>query len=612
MFSTSLSAKEDVMKGLRLQRSIRTDEGARSLGRVHKGAGLWVSLCLVACLGGCDSNDGKDVTPTTGGATAGDGGSSDAGSAPGTQLPNNDAGSVAPTQNNDAGSVAPTQNNDAGSTQAPVGDAGNTPTTNSDAALPSEPALSTTIVTAAGPIAGETKEDSGKQIKIFRGVPYAAAPIGALRWKPPAPVAPWTAVRDATQWGDRCPQGESTLSSPGSTSEDCLNLNILTPATKASERLPVMVFFHGGGLSVGTGNSPTYCHTALPAQGVVVVTVNSRLGAFGYFSHPALAKESDKDSSGNYGTLDLIESLRWVQNNIGAFGGDKANVTIFGESGGGSKVLSCMASPLAKGLFHRAMIESGSRSAMPMAVTARATAEQAGQRVATQLAVADGADALTQLRGKSWQDVLAASAVMSVNFVANLAIDGWVLPQAINDAFAQGKQSDVPLVVGANQGEVGEFMSSIPSLAASMKSVTSKAYVYNFTHLPAGWRMPGCYTFHGLELPYVFGHLDGVKTETITYLGNLSSCDPSKDPQLGAEDQTVANNAMKLWTQFARTGNPSVPGLVDWPAYAADNDKYLDIGAALTVKSGVATSAIAPGTGAPAPTPPAPTPPTTP
>lgn len=581
-------------------RSMCTGGDIGTTRRVRHVAGLWVSLGLVACLSGCDSDDGKDTTPATGSATAGDGGN-DSGSAP---APGSDSGSALPAQ--DAGAVQ-TPSNDAGSVTTPATDAGNAPSGNGDAAVTAEPALTTTIVTAAGPVAGELKEEGGKQIKIFRGVPYAAAPSGALRWKAPTPVAAWTTPRDATKWGDRCPQGESTLSSPGSTSEDCLNLNVLTPATKASERLPVMVFFHGGGLSVGTGNSATYCHTALPAQGVVVVTVNSRLGAFGYFSHPALAKESDKDSSGNYGTLDLIESLRWVQNNIAAFGGDKANVTIFGESGGGSKVLSCMASPLAKGLFHRAVIESGSRSAMPTAVTPRATAEQAGQRLATQLGVADGADTLTQLRGKTWQDVLAASAVMTVSFTPNLSVDGWVLPQSVSEAFAQGKQTDVPLIVGANQGEVGELMASIPSLAASMKSVTSKAYVYNFTHLPAGWRTPGCYAFHGLELAYVFGHLAGIQGETMIFLGKAAKCEPTLDPKVSAEDQTVANNTMKIWTQFARTGNPSVPGLVDWPAYAADNDKYLDIGAALTVKSGVATSGIAPGTGAPVPTaPPAP------
>jgi para-nitrobenzyl esterase len=451
-------------------------------------------------------------------------------------------------------------------------------------------------MTAAGPVVGAAAQESGKQILVFKGVPYAAAPTGALRWKPPQPLLPWTMARDATQWGNRCPQGESTLSNPGPTSEDCLNLNVLTPATAASERFPVMVFFHGGGLSVGTGNSPTYCHTALPAQGVVVVTVNSRLGAFGYFSHPALAKESDKDSSGNYGTLDLIASLQWVQKNIEAFGGDPHNVTIFGESGGGSKVLSCMASPLADGLFHRAIIESGSRSSAPGAVTPRATAEQTGQRVVAQLGVAEDANVLTSLRAKTWEEVLAASAATEVMFAANLSIDGWVLPQSVNDAFAQGKQSDVPLIVGANEGEVTEFMSSIPALAASMKSVSSKAYVYNFSHVPAGWRAPGCYAFHGLELVYVFGHLAGVQGDTIVYLGSRASCDPAKEPMVGAEDQTVANNTMKIWTQFAKTGNPSVPGLVDWPAYTAETDQYLNIGGELKVKSGVSKSGLMPGT----------------
>lgn len=530
-------------------RSFPARAGARRPGRLGQAVRLSAALGLVACLHACESNDDDpaEVTPTTNGAT-------------GTGTTGGNAGATGGDQT-----------------------------------------LSSTIVTSAGAVAGEVAEDGGKRVLVFRGVPYAAAPMGDLRWKPPQPVAPWTGVRDATKWGDRCPQGESTLSSPGSTSEDCLNLNVLTPATKASERLPVMVFFHGGGLSVGTGNSPTYCNTALPAQGVVLVTVNHRLGPFGYFSHPALAKESDKATSGNYGTLDLIASLQWVQKNIPAFGGDPGNVTIFGESGGGSKVLSCMASPLAKGLFHRAIIESGSMSAGPTAVTPRATAEQAGERLATRLGAASGDDVMTKLRARSWQEVLEAASAMDVRFTANLSVDGWVLPQSVNEAFAQGKQSDVPLIVGANQGEVTELTNTVPSLAASMKSVTSKAYVYNFSYLPAGWRMPGCYAFHGLELPYVFGHLAGVKSETITFLGMRASCDPSKDPQVGEEDKVVATNTMKLWTQFARTGNPSVPGLVDWPPYSADADRYLDIGAKLEVKSGVAKSGIAPGTGAPKP-----------
>ena len=458
--------------------------------------------------------------------------------------------------------------------------------------------LTNTVMTKAGPVTGETVEDGGKEIRIFRGVPYAAAPVGDLRWRPPQPPTRWTEPRDATQWGDRAPQGESSLTALGEISEDCLNLNLLTPARRASERLPVMVFFHGGGLSIGTGNSPTYCNTALPAQGVVSITVNSRLGPIGYFSHPALAAESDEDSSGNYGTLDLIESLKWVKENVAAFGGDPDNVTIFGESGGGSKVLSCMASPLAKGLFHRAIIQSGSRSSGQGAVTSREDAEQAGVRVAEQLGIAADADVLAELRARSFQEILEAAAVTEVNFRSNLSVDGWVLPQSVHDAFAAGNQNDVPLIVGANEGEVREFSGTVPTLAASMASVPSKAYVYNFSHLPVGWRTPGCYAFHGLELPYVFGHLEGLASATILFLGSGASCTPSADPMVGEQDEKAADNAMRLWTQFAKTGDPSVPGLVDWPAYTPEGDAYLDIAAELEVKTGVEGAGIAPGTGA--------------
>lgn len=538
------------MQELRLRSRLITHESARTAARTRRTA-AWAALSLLACLSACDpDDDAKDESPST----AADAAAGDAG---------------APTDNKGASSTAN-----------------------------AEKKLTDTIETAAGTLRGEVTDHDGKQILFFRGVKYAEAPAGEWRWKPPQALKSWDKVRDAKDWGDRCPQGESTLSSPGPMSEDCLNLNLLTPAIKADERLPVMVFFHGGGLSVGTGNSTTYAHTALPAQGVVVVTVNSRLGPFGYFSHPGLAKESEHDSSGNYGTLDLIESLKWVKQNIAAFGGDPGNVTIFGESGGGSKVLSCMASPLAKGLFHRAIIESGSRSSMPGATTTRENAEQAGVRVAKQLEIADDDDSVKKLRERSWEDILAASAVMELNYAANLSIDGWVLKEAVNEVFEQGKQIDVPLIVGANQGEVGEFTNSIPKLAGSMANVKSKVYVYNFSHLPEGWRKPGCYAFHGLELPYVFGHLEGVTAPTIIYLGERASCSPNDDPKVGEEDQTVANHTMALWKQFAKTGDPSVDGLIDWPAYTSDGDRYLDISAELKVKTGVATSGIMPSTGA--------------
>jgi para-nitrobenzyl esterase len=473
----------------------------------------------------------------------------------------------------------------------------NKKTSDSDDKAASSKALTEQVKLADGPIKGEAIEADGKQVHIFRGLPYAAPPVGELRWKAPEPVKAWTETRDATKWGDRAPQAESTAGSDdalGGMSEDCLNLNVITPAKETSERLPVMVFFHGGGLSVLTGNSTTYCNTALPLNGVVVVTVNHRLGPFGYFSHPALADESEHDSSGNYGTLDLIASLKWVQKNIAAFGGDPDNVTIFGESGGGSKVLSCMASPLAKGLFHRAIIESGSRSSTPEGTTKREDAEKAGERVAEKLGVnKDSKDVLKDLRAKSWKEVLDASAAEGVNYAANLAIDGWVLPKSVHATFQDGEQSDVPLIVGANEGEVGELTEVVPNLAKSMETVSSKAYIYVFSHLPPAWRKNGCIAFHGVELPYVFGNLDGLLSPTIVFLQVRGGC-AAGDPEVDDLDREVSKRTMRLWSQFAKTGKPSVDGLIDWPSFDSKNDKYLDIGEELEVKSGVSKSGVMP------------------
>lgn len=534
------------------------------------------ALCIAACLltgaWGCDSEEeSSDIEAAT----------------------KTDDGGAADTKD---GSTSSPDASSSGESDA--GDAGKAAEDKSDASKGDSDSLTTMVMTKDGPVRGEEAQYEGKDIFVFRGLPYAAPPAGDLRWKPPQPVKSWTDVRDATEFGDRSPQGESRLTESGEMSEDCLNLNVLTPAARADESLPVMVFFHGGGLSIGTGNSPTYTYTALPAQGVVVVTVNQRLGPFGYFSHPALAKESEHDSSGNYGALDQIAALKWVKANIASFGGDPGNVTIFGESGGGSKVLSCMASPLAEGLFHRAVIESGSRSSRPEAVTPREQAEEMGVKLAAKLGIeADDDKALEKLRDASWEDILEASAAEDVGYMANLSIDGWVLPRSVHETFAQGKQSDVPLIVGANEGESSELMQSVPELAASMKSVSSDAWVYVFSYVPPGWREPGCYAFHGLELAYVFGHLESLTTPTMVYLGMAAGCPTDTDPEPSADDEKVADNSMKIWAQFAKEGNPSVDGLIDWPAYTPDNDKYLDIGAKLEVKEGVADSGKAPGVG---------------
>lgn len=462
---------------------------------------------------------------------------------------------------------------------------------------PDKNAINDPIKIKDGQIFGEVVDEDGTRVHIYRGIPYAAPPVGNLRWRPPQAVKPWKDVRNCTKYADRAPQAESTEGEEdiGGISEDCLYLNVVTAAQKSTEKLPVMVFFHGGGLSTHTGNSPVYCNTALPRKGVVVVTVNSRLGALGYMAHPALTKESWKNVSGNYGTLDLIKSLVWVQKNIMAFGGDPANVTIFGESGGGSKVLSVMSSPLAKGLFHRAIIESGSMSSSEGAVTTLEEAEALGEKIAAKLGVDGEQNVLQAMRGKSWEEILQASSAPEVGFMANLTVDGYVLPDSVHNIFQSGKQADVPLIVGANEGEGRELSGTIPELAASMQNVKSNAYVYVFSHVPTGWRTMPCVAFHGLELPYVFGRVpDGLYANIVMYLAPGGGCSPDVDPGPDEMDVVVADQMMQLWAEFAATGEPSVKGLVTWPAYESETDLYLDIGYELKVKSGVKDSAVTP------------------
>ena len=214
------------------------------------------------------------------------------------------------------------------------------------------------VRTTAGLIQGTTT-DVGT-VRVFNGIPYAAPPVGALRWQAPQPVVPWEGVRDAMKAGPACVQGKmfGDIVLPDQ-SEDCLTLNIHTPAKAASERLPVMVWIHGGGFQAGAGAEPRHNGVAFARQGIVLVTLNYRLGVFGFFAHPELTRESGRGASGNYGLLDQVAALRWVRDNIAAFGGDSGNVTIFGESAGAFAVSALMASPLARGLFHKAIGESG-------------------------------------------------------------------------------------------------------------------------------------------------------------------------------------------------------------------------------------------------------------
>ncbi len=452
------------------------------------------------------------------------------------------------------------------------------------------------VQTTEGKLAGEALEVDGSVVRTFKGIPYAAPPLGELRWRPPQPAAPWNGIRDAKTWADRAPQGSlSSMGAGGAISEDCLHLNVVTPAKSTTERLPVMVFFHGGGLTTGTGNSLLYNHTALPRKGLVVVTVNSRLGPIGYMAHPALSAESEHSASGNYGTLDLIASLQWVKRNIAVFGGNPDNVLIFGESGGGTKTLSLLSSPLAKGLFHKAIVESGSASASPARTTTLAEAEKAGEKIVAKLGLTDSENVLEALRALSWEEIIKAAADSEVGYRANLTVDGWVLPQSVHDTLSTGKQHDVPLIVGANEGERRELEEGVPLLASLMsQTASSKTYVYNFSHLPSGWREQSCVAFHGVELPYVFGYVpEGLSVPTVLFLANRSGC-KSTQPGPDELDQKVADQTMRLWAQFAATGDPSVEGLVSWPAYTKEGDRYLDIGATLEVKQGVRDAYVGP------------------
>jgi para-nitrobenzyl esterase len=458
-------------------------------------------------------------------------------------------------------------------------------------------AIGDVVQTRLGAVRGETVTEVGVSAHIYRGIPYAAAPVGPLRWKPPQPAAKWSGVRDARQWGNRCPQGSSSMGQGVPISEDCLVLNVVTAAKNANEKRPVFVFYHGGGLTTGASNSTTYNHPKLPNQGVVVVTVNTRLGALGYLDHPALAAEGR--GAGNFGTLDIRQSLEWIRDNIAAFGGDPTRVTIMGESGGGSKVISQMASPLSRGLFQRVIVESGSGLATSPQGTTRQVAEQRGVAFATALGVpagASNAQAAAALRKATWQQIVEAQT--KSRFAAAVVVDGDVIPATVRDLFAAGRQAKVPLIVGANQGEAS-LKTSVPGMANLHAASGAPTYVYSFSQLPAGWRKePGCVAFHGLELTYVFGAIPiGVTSPTTQGLARGGGC-TSRTPETDAQDLKVADEASKIWAQFAQTGDPSVPGLIAWPKYTGPGGSYLDLGTPLAVKKGVENSYRAPPAGA--------------
>ncbi|MEP7210260.1 MAG: carboxylesterase family protein [Alphaproteobacteria bacterium] len=459
--------------------------------------------------------------------------------------------------------------------------------------------------TPAPQVAGPTATlDAGKvqgaavgDLLVFKGIPFAAPPVGTLRWRAPQPVAHWTGVRSATAIGAACAQphvSDEPWARVGPQSEDCLFLNIWQPTKGASGnaggKLPVMVFIHGGSFRAGSGGVPLYDGSALAKRGVVIVTINYRLGRLGFFAHPALSKESTDGLLGNFGLMDQIASLRWVQANITAFGGDPRNVTIFGESAGAVSVQALMASPPAKGFFARAISESG--GGFSLAGTMKA-AEAAGQQWAAKQGLQDATP--EQLRA------LPVAQVATADELQGAMVDGKIVTASPTRAFIKQEQADVALMIGGNSYEfslAGLTDAAKPILGASYAPLLDDyrtqggsratpeanlaiqavaiqpsrylaerqaakgqpAYTYYFTQQAASERatLPGA--VHGGELSYLFG----------TRL-NAETWD--------AADEKVSKLMGDYWVRFAKTGDPNGPGAPKWEAVTPTSARYMVLNA---------------------------------
>jgi para-nitrobenzyl esterase len=316
--------------------------------------------------------------------------------------------------------------------------------------------LTDPIKTDTGYISGTLIGDVDNPIKAYRGIPYAVPPVGNLRWKPPRPAAPWDEIRQCAEFSKVCPQSSMSGFAPPPMSEDCLYLNLMTPAKKAGESLPVMVWLHGGGYSHGSGNDAMTNLHRLPQQGVVLVNVTMRINTFGLLAHPLLTAESPDHSSGNYMFLDMIAALKWVHRNISQFGGNPENVTIFGESGGGAKVSTLMASPMAESLFHRAICESGTAIGGFSMGQELGRLEEMGVKFFSRLGVNGKDDPLKAARALPFEKILEAREAINKDAgggkrmnMDNSSVDGWFLPKTPTEIFKSGEYNAVPLITMA-------------------------------------------------------------------------------------------------------------------------------------------------------------------
>jgi para-nitrobenzyl esterase len=457
-----------------------------------------------------------------------------------------------------------------------------------------------TVKTEQGKVTGKTI-NNGK-VKAFLGLPYAAPPVGDLRWKAPGPPAKWRGERDAGKFGARCAQGkvyDDMVFEDAGESEDCLFLNVYAPTDATDKsKLPVMFWIHGGGYAGGASSEPRHNGDFLPLKGVVLVTINYRLGVFGFLATSDLAKEAN-GAAGNYGLMDMVAALQWVKENIKKFGGDPGNVTIFGESAGSFAVSTLMAAPGAQGLFHKAIGESGAAFSDVLSMDTLAVREKKDDEWVSGL----GVKSLAELRAMPTDKVLEAVKAKRGGFSS--VVDGKLLTEPVPDTYAAGKQAHVPLLAGWNRDEgsflgdgmtaekwkamaatlfkdrAAEFLTLYPGdtdeqavnsaidygsdafiafstwkwLEADRKTSDAPVYRYHFElrATPSKYHL-GTFAFHSDDIEYVFGTLD-------TRPGFV----------VRPEDRTLSDQMMSYWTNFAKTGDPNGAGLPTWPRYGKDD-----------------------------------------